>query len=122
MDKCQKQQFSSAAKEFSCIHSLSFTLCRLKFTEEQLLSLLTRTSCNALTLDFCHFEHDIISDKVIAAIPQLRTLRVQPRSSVFLRQLTNVTARNWASSPPTTIALYNCATNIALHGICDLIK
>ncbi|XGW01113.1 hypothetical protein V3C99_013796 [Haemonchus contortus] len=108
--------------DLRCTHSLSFTLCRLKITEEQLLSLLKRSSCNSLTLDFCHFEHDIVSDKVIAAIPQLRTLRVQPRSSVFLRNLTNVTLRNWTSKPPSTIALYNCVTNITVHGICDLIK
>nr|CDJ96052.1 Cyclin F-box domain containing protein [Haemonchus contortus] len=50
--------------DLRCTHSLSFTLCRLKITEEQLLSLLKRSSCNSLTLDFCHFEHDIVSDKV----------------------------------------------------------
>ncbi|WKY09430.1 hypothetical protein Q1695_002082 [Nippostrongylus brasiliensis] len=104
------------------VKSLSFTLCRLKFTEQQMLSLLSRTSCNSLTLDFCHIENDIISDKVIAAMPQLKTLRVQPRSNAYLRELTNVTVRNWGSSPPTTIALYNCTTNITLHGIFDMVK
>ncbi|VDL63877.1 unnamed protein product [Nippostrongylus brasiliensis] len=60
--------------------------------------------------------------KVIAAMPQLETLRVQPRSNAYLRELTNVTVRNWGSSPPTTIALYNCTTNITLHGIFDMVK
>lgn len=49
---------------FSSVQSLSFTLCHLKFSKEQMLSLLTRTACRSLTLDFCHFEQDIISDKV----------------------------------------------------------
>lgn len=108
--------------DLRCIHNLSFTLCRLKFTEEQLLSLLARTSCRSLTLDFCHFEQDIITDKVIASMPQLRTLRVQPRSSVFHRHLTDTSVRNWGSSPPHTIALYNCSTSITLQGIFDMIK
>ncbi|ETN77055.1 F-box domain protein, partial [Necator americanus] len=49
--------------DMSFVQSLSFTLCHLKFSEEQMLSLLTRTACHSLTLDFCHFEQDIISDK-----------------------------------------------------------
>ncbi|VDP04664.1 unnamed protein product [Heligmosomoides polygyrus] len=76
----------------------------------------------SLTLDFCHFEQDIITDKVIASMPQLRTLRVQPRSSVFHRHLTDTSVRNWGSSPPHTIALYNCSTSITLQGIFDMIK
>ncbi|EYB89463.1 hypothetical protein Y032_0231g2990 [Ancylostoma ceylanicum] len=50
--------------DLSAVQSLSFTLCHLKFSKEQMLSLLTRTACRSLTLDFCHFEQDIISDKV----------------------------------------------------------
>ncbi|VDM59208.1 unnamed protein product [Angiostrongylus costaricensis] len=108
--------------DLRCVRNLSFTLCRLKFSEEQMLSLLTRTACHSLTLDFCHFEHDIVSDKVLGAIVCLQSLRVQPRSNVFLHQLTNATLRNWATSPPTTIALYSCVTNITLQGIFDMIK
>ncbi|KJH42418.1 F-box domain protein [Dictyocaulus viviparus] len=107
--------------DLRCVNSLSFTLCRLKLSEEQMLSLLTRTNCHSLTFDFCHFEHDIISDKVLSAIVSLQSLRVQPRSDVFLHQLTNATLRSWASSPPTTIALYSCVTNITLQGIYDMI-
>lgn len=60
--------------------------------------------------------------QVIASMPQLRTLRVQPRSSVFHRHLTDTSVRNWGSSPPHTIALYNCSTSITLQGIFDMIK
>ncbi|RCN34131.1 F-box domain protein [Ancylostoma caninum] len=108
--------------DLSAVQSLSFTLCHLKFSKEQMLSLLTRTACRSLTLDFCHFEQDIISDKVINSMPCMQCLRIQPRSTVYLHQLTDATLKRWSVSPPTTIALYNCASNFTLQGIVEIIK
>ncbi|CAI4231560.1 unnamed protein product [Auanema sp. JU1783] len=122
VDSSFHKMVTSRWNDLSSVNNLTFTLCRMNLTEEELTSILLKTGLNSLTLDFCHFHTDVINDKILRLLPELECLRIQPRSPLYLAELTDNTLRAWSQKPPRTIALYNCITSFTIQGIVDFVK